>query len=194
MARPTDKIRIQTLTPDQITELVEERIDAYVGRLSFALGIGGSLCLDRHEGTTSDLAMTAQALLEYAQRGLPVWDWETHGEAEDACHSLVSTLYGCPAEMGRATSSNVGPLAEDEELDLDDPLDLVVVAAWARVELSKSRRITARQLAALAGLDQNSVRRLAREGEITLDGDRPAVAKAKEARRWLKARGVQGVQ
>jgi hypothetical protein len=190
MARPTDKIRLAALTPDAVAAEVDDRILRYLGRLAIPLSPGIALHV-RHVGQ-SDLALTAGALVTYAQRGLPVWDWSSHGEAEDACQSLVSGLYGCPAHPG--VEGGVGPLDEAlDGADLDGALDLVLVAAWARVTLAKDGALTARQLGALAGLEHRHVRELSRAGELPLTGTRPATCPAEDARRWLGARGVVGL-
>jgi hypothetical protein len=75
------------------------------------------------------------------------------------------------------------------EADPETPLGLVVCAAVARELLELGRSISAVQLAALACLSATQVRQLARSGELVLDDGEIA---AKEARRWLGARGVPG--
>lgn len=190
MARPTKTPRIATLSPAVVAAEVDKRLLDHLNNLSFIGGFGITVRVDVRG--PSDLACTAQALCEYAQRGLPVWDWETHEEAADACQSLVSRFWSPPAEAGSGTFG-LGPLGDGyEEADMSDPIELVLVAAWARVELSRDEPVTARQLAALAGLDPQAVRLMAREGEIKLHG-KPAVAAPSEARRWLAARGVRGL-
>lgn len=192
MARTTTKPRLARLVPADIAADVEERIDRYLGRLAVPLSPGLMLHTRRHGDT--GIALTASALCEYAQRGLPVYDWETHGEAEDACAEMVGVLWGRIADAGHG--GDVGPLAADEaaeEADLDDPLALVLVAAWARVTLAKGDPLTVRQLAALAGLDPAVVRRMADAGEVALTGQRPRAAEADEARRWLSGRGIKGL-
>jgi hypothetical protein len=187
MARPTDKPRLAALSPDALAAEADQRILRHLGKLHIPLSPG--IFFDvRHHGQ-SGIALTIAALTEYAQRGLPVWDWETHGEARDAIQETLGVLYGSPGHP-----VGVGPLdGELEDADLDDPLDLVLVAAWARVTLADGDGLTARQLGALAGLDANVVRRFAREGELVLEGERPAKTTAEEARRWLRARGVRGL-
>lgn len=194
MPRPTTKPRISALDPTAMRRDIEERIDRYLGRLAAPLSPG--ITFERHGD--SGVALTVEALAEYAQRGLPVSDWETHGEARDAIQEVLETLYSSPVQAS-ASSGGVGPLGEDEagaqlgEADLDDPLSLVLVAAWARVQLADGEGLTARQLGALAGLDPKAVQLLAREGELTLVGIRPAQASAEEARRWLGSRGIRGL-
>lgn len=194
MARTTTKPRLSKLVPAEIAADVEERVERFLGRLAAPLSPGLELHTRRHGDT--GIALTASALCEYAQRGVPVWDWESWEEAEDACAELVATLWGRIADAGTG-SGDVGPLADPgeaaEEADLDDPLALVLVAAWARVTLAKDEPVMVRQLAALAGLDPDVVRRMADAGELALSGQRPRTADAGEARRWLSGRGVKGL-
>lgn len=193
MPRPTDAPRLHALDPDAVAREVDDRLEAFFGRLAPALTLGFDLRAGRLAGGQSGLAATAHALTVYAQRGLPVWDWETHGEAEDACHGIVTHLWGRPADAGRGETSDVGPLDEALSSDLDDPLALVLVAAWARVSLARGEGLTARQLAALGGMAPRAVLNLAAAGELRLEGARPAAAPPREARRWLEARGVKGL-
>jgi hypothetical protein len=208
MARTTDAPRLATIDPEQIAHDVDERLDHYFDWLVTPLSPGLSLRTDR--AGPSGLALTAADTCRYAQGGLGgALDWETHEEARDACCQLLSVLWGRPADLHRPSYRNVGPLTEvagnpsvDENLadmDLADPLSLVLVAAWARLTLSaplnkaEAAGLTARQLAALAGLDPDAVRRLGRDGEIAFEGLRPALAPPHEARRWLGARGLKGL-
>lgn len=188
MPRSTTRPRLATIDPATLAADVDERLVRYLGRLAVPLSPGLTLHVGHHG--QSDMALTVSALVTYAQRGLPVWDWDTHGEARDGVQSVVSTLYACPAD-----TSIVGPLAETDldDADLDDPLALVLVAAWARVQLADGEALTVRQLGALAGLDASVIRKMNKDGEITLTGIRPCVADAAEARRWLGARGVKGL-
>ncbi len=192
MPRPTTRPRLASLDPSALAADVDERLTRYLSRLAVPLSPGLEVRLIRPGGdmAQSDMALTAEALCHYAQRGLPVWDWETHGEAMDAVQNVVSTMYGCPAD-----TSSVGPLAEDglDEADLDDPLALVLVAAWARAQLASGESLTVCQLGALAGLDPSVIRKMNKDCEIFLTGLRPCVADAAEARRWLGSRGVKGL-
>lgn len=188
MPRPTTRPRLSTIDPSALAADVDERLARYLSRLAVPLSPGFDLRVG-HRGQ-SDMALTVSALVTYAQRGLPAWDWCTHGEAMDAVQSVVSCMYGAPADTG-----GVGPLAEDglDDADLDDPLALVLVAAWARAQLASGESLTVRQLGALAGLDPSVIRKMNKDYEIFLTGLRPCVADAAEARRWLGARGVKGL-
>lgn len=209
MARPTTRPRLAHINPDAIAADVDARMDAALEKaiqratqdmsLEVIARVGGAPrpvhVASLRRTRRSDLAMTAADLTVYAQRGLcGTLDWEDHSCAEDAATELVARLWARPVDALAGASDHVGPLDEAlAEADLDDPIDLVIVAAWARVELSKDNPVTARQLGALAGLDANVVRRFAREGELSLTGTRPATAEARDARRWLVARGVRGL-
>ncbi len=208
MARPTTRPRLAALTPDQIADDVDARMDAALSKAIQRATLDASLEIVAHAGGAprpvhvaslrrtrrSDLALTAADLCLYAQHGLcNALDWEDDSCAEDAATELVARLWARPVDALTGASSHVGPLDEAlDGADLDDPLDLVLVAAWARVELSKGGPLTARQLGALAGLEHRHVRDLARSGELPLTGTRPATCPAEDARRWLGARGWSG--
>jgi hypothetical protein len=199
MARPTDKIRIQNIDPELVAADVDERMDKALSKMIESALLDVSLNISEapvklHRSRTSNLAMTGRDLAIFAQQGLcGSLDWEDHSCAADAAHELVSRLYARPVEALQSGSGNVGPLDEALDADLDDPLSLVLVAAWARWELSQGAPLTARQLAAIAGLDPDVVKRMGREGELRFNAERPATVNAKEAKRWLKARGIKGV-
>ena len=66
-------------------------------------------------------------------------------------------------------------------------LALVLTAALGREAVETGRPVTVAQVAALAGVDPNHVRLLARGGELPVNGGE---VPAEDARRWLVARGV----
>lgn len=194
MARPTTRPRLAQLDPAALAADVDSRLARYLGRLVTPLAPGFAVDVQRHG--PSGVALSVDALTRYAQGGLPVWDWETHEEPRDALQELLAVLYGRPADA--LDRSDVGPLDESNDseqldgADLDDPLALVLVAAWARVLLAEESPLSARQLGALGGLDPRAVQRLARDGELRLEGS-PLAASPDEARRWLGSRGVKGL-
>lgn len=135
------------------------------------------------------LRATAEALAHYAQRGLPVWDWTDHGMAADGLLDVIAALYS------RAADGDLDRTAIDvlDDVDPDDAIGLVLVAAAARVQLDREVGLTARELAALSGLTAFGVRHLTRSGELPTDSGRPARVAAEDAQRWLASRGVPGV-
>jgi hypothetical protein len=131
----------------------------------------GTRATTRHEGTTDLTPEQVSAIL----LRLPEWSSDKAGRWR------VRDYFILMAET------------DLDDADLDDPLALVLVAAWARVQLADGEALTVRQLGALAGLDASVIRKMNKDGEITLTGIRPCVADAAEARRWLGARGVKGL-
>lgn len=134
--------------------------------------------------TTSTLGAEVQALVTYAQRGLPVWDWTDHGCAADACLSVMAALYSS------AGGDDIGGDLDEADVEPRDAMGVVLVAARARIRLAQRTPLDARELAALSGLTAQAARHLMRAGEL------PAVERtvaAKDARRWLSGRGVIGV-
>lgn len=161
-----------------------------------ALPAHGAVTDEALDGT--DLAHTAAALTVYAQRGCseerPAWDWTDDAMAADGAHDLVSAL--ATEALGTDAALSEVLLGGDESAD--DPIRLVLTAAWARVLLSRGESVTAAQLGALAGLHPSRVRALRGAGEIpgwvgegSGRGATPCPPDA--ARRWLASRGVAGV-
>jgi hypothetical protein len=68
------------------------------------------------------------------------------------------------------------------------PLGAVLSAALGREELEAGRPISTTRLAILAGVSPQYVRKLVSSGELVAS---ESEVKAKEAKRWLTARGVQ---
>lgn len=85
------------------------------------------------------------------------------------------------------------PVAESD-LDPEDPVGLVLLAAGARKALAEDEPVSARALGALAGLDMQGVRRLVRAGTLKAERVKPARILAASARAWLAARGVPGFE
>lgn len=167
----------------------------HISHVAFSLspGVDCHLVTRDHDGkrhspnpadvaASSTLGSEVQALVLYAQRGLPVWDWTDHGCASDACLSVMSALYACAGD-----STIGGGDLDDDELEPRDAIGTVLIAARARIRLDQGTPVDARELAVLAGLSTTQVRSLMRSGEI------PHVertAAPEDARRWLASRGV----
>ncbi len=178
MARPTTKTRLADLRPEAVGREAHELVLRQAERLATKIG-----CSLSSVGP-SDLQLTAADLCRYAQTG-DTADWGDESGALDAAQSLCEVLY---SQAGVPGTFDVGELGED--VDPETPVGLVLAAALARFELGQGEPVTARQLGALAGLDERHVRLLARNGELALGG----TVKAEEARRWLSGRGVAGFE
>lgn len=200
MPRPTEAPRLHALNPDAVAREVDDRLDHYLARLVVPLSPG--LIVHAHRGGPSGIAMTAADLCRYAQGGPRAGGCDTHGEARDECQSLVECLWSRPADA-LSGGGDAGPIDErggdpTADLDLDDPLSLVLVAGWARLTLCEPAvrgedRLTARQLAALGSMAPRAVQNMATAGELRLTGDRPATATPREAKRFLESRGLKGL-
>jgi hypothetical protein len=152
-----------------------------VGRLALALGLAVG---PAESAGPSALRFTVQLLTGYAQSGLRMTDWPDHGCAHDAIQEVCEALY---SRAGEGTFG-IGDL--ESEVDPDTAIGVVLLAAHARETIEGGRPASARELAALAGVDSKSLYRVcALRGDI-VDGR----VKAKTARRWLMARGIGGFQ
>jgi hypothetical protein len=195
--------KLSELNPKDVAREVCSRVVDHMHRVAFGLMPTVNLHLPGAEGrdlidalaSESNLGLTVQTLTQYAQRGLPAWDWETSGEASDACLDVFSALYtsaGAP-ELG----GGITDMADDVEPD--DAIGVVLLAALARIKLDQRAPLTFREVAVLAGISYDGVAKQAQRGELEAHpepGDdrahpRMVVAPA-VAKRWLGARGVAG--
>lgn len=84
--------------------------------------------------------------------------------------------------------------ADDGPVD-DDPVALVLAAAWSRLRLMRGSSVTMRELGRLASLTPSGVKRIVAAGELAAGGrggPQPHRVEAAEARRWLGSRGLRG--
>lgn len=175
MSRPAATTRLAALDPRTVADDVQRQCADHLARLAFALGY------DARDSSPSNLHPEVAALVEFAQRGR-AWDWTDSADAWDAAATVCAALYSSPAD-----GTSAGELRGDA--DPSTPIGTVLVAIHARVLLDGDRPLTARQLAALGSVDAQHVRLLARNGELRARDDGSFTAR--EARRWLGARGVE---
>jgi hypothetical protein len=126
-------------------------------------------------------------LTAYAQRGLSATDWPHHGCASDTIVAVLAALYSSPGDpqIGGGVLDHL-----ESDAETDDPMSLVLLAAYARMTVAGRGTVPLRALAALAGLDPRHLRLLGQRGEIDVRDGRVPCA---EARRWLGARGIEGI-
>lgn len=149
-------------------EAVHSELQSLAPRSTYTLSLGET----DPDWAASIYGHAVYCLARYAKRGEPL-DASVH----EYCVSLIG-----PGDKAL-------DLASDGDRDPDTELAVVVVAALARAKIEARRRVTVRELATLAGVTNVYVRKLARDGELTmLDGE----FRAAEAKRWLGARGVAG--
>lgn len=188
MVRKSARLRLVDIDPEQLARDVGDQLASFVSHLAFKLAPRFMLHLQGPEEAPTDIGLTVQDLATYAigRGGLDA----TVGEY---CVSLIPLL-GTPLDP----SSGPLPLGlarwlegETDTRNLDpeslaDRVGLVITAALGREAIEGGHAVTAPQLAALASVSPDSVRRLVRTGEIKA----PAANEipAAEASRWLASR------
>jgi hypothetical protein len=114
-------------------------------------------------------------------------EWATTGKGDPV--EVASALRELRAMIGAVEPGE--PLQDVRELT--PGTGLLVMAAEARLALSEGRTVDAAQVAALAGLDERSIRAAADDGTLQKVGSgRPMRFEAEVARRYLYERGVRG--
>lgn len=188
MAPPTDKPRLKNLDPERVADDVVRMVQDHIASLTLMLDMGARM--PAYEGP-DQLRWTVMLLTGYAQRGLAATDWPDSGCAAGAMLDVCTALY---SQAGRP---GIGAGAIDEELDADDEIGTVLLAAQARIHIVQGDDVPVRELAALASLSTWQVRELGRTGELAVQpgggGRQQAFVRAKMARRWLSGRGIEGL-
>lgn len=179
MARPSSTPRLRDIDPIAFGRNVAGRVLEHATSLLLKIDLGANWKL---EGAPF-LELEARMLALYARRGL-IGDWTDHGCAADALVSVCAGLYSQASRPGVIG----GP--DDADVDPTDEIGVVLLAAQARIRIDRKQRVPVRELACLASVEPQHVRLLGRQGEIEIeDGS----VRAAECRRWLSARGVDGV-
>lgn len=139
------------------------------------------------------IAFDGARLCEYAQRG-PSTDPEwTHNDAIGALETVCTALYSRAVDRKIESHASLALDALPEGA-LEDPIAVVLIAAHGRYKIHAGDSVSAAELAALAGLSPRMVRHLASKGEIEATGERVWRVRPKDARRWLAARGIEGLE
>jgi len=129
------------------------------------------------------LRSTVADLANYAQRGLGATDWDNDERCQNAIIEVAAALYSCAGDRG-------GDFALPDDLDADDEIGVVLLAASARQSIALGQPVKSKELAALAGLNYQRVRELVRAGE--LPELKAGNVSALQAKRFLSARKVAG--
>jgi hypothetical protein len=169
--------------PERIAARVSERLE-YLAALA-------------REGSSSVLELATRELLAYARTGR-VSDWAS---TDDARAALRVVSLACAAPLGCA----LAPEDWVDRVDLEGELaELAEVcrAVLARVCLAEGRAVPRTWLAALAGASRSLIDKYARLGVLERAEPRARASgsgkpsrdvTAESARRWLRAREVDGV-
>ena len=186
MARPTASLRLRDIDPDALAASVTEAVTEYLGRLSLPLSPGLTIHVSGPHGATG-IGLTLLDLTRYA-RG----DGSLEGPVSDYALELVPLLDSplaphtgdLPPVLSRWFRGDVD-LSTLRTDSLPDRIALVITAAFAREALASGAHVSVGQVAALAGVDPDHVRLLARKGEIVAESGHVS---AGEAQRWLSTR------
>ena len=173
MARPTTKRRLRDIDPNDFGRDIADRVKAHVTALLDVNDVDLARIVARH---LVDVAEKASLLAQYALDGAI--------EVERASAALFAVrmwLYSCAAH---ATNMVI----EKPDVFPSEDIGLVLLAAHARVRLSRKQAVPVRELACLAGVDPDHVRLLARQGQMAMISG--GVVASKIAKQWLTARGV----
>lgn len=182
MARPSSTPRLADLNPDELADEIVRMVEDHV--VSQIMRLDMTAIPPKFDGPP-ELRFSARLLVAFAQVGLRATDWPEVACAMDAIQSVCEALYSCAGEPTFG-----GGILDTKDLDPREPIDIVLLAAHARVRIAERGRVPVRELACLAGVDPDHVRLLGRKGEIEIvDGE----VRSAECRRWLTARGVEGL-
>lgn len=179
--------RLAEIDADEFASDVVRRIEEHVSSLAIALGRLVTWRSLHGEDASADWRATeigraAAALCRYAQTGDPA---HVEGLPHEYLISMVP-LWTSPGARGTIDLpwedlSGSGP---------EEPLEVVTLAADGRMRLGEGQPVPVRQLAALAGVQESSLRTMAsRRRKLRVSGGEVMAA---DAQRWLGARGVPG--
>lgn len=185
--RPTSAHRLADITYDSLTKAIVDAVAQHIQRLMFDLDASAAVDLScvKHPASTS-IGFSASLLLDWARIGTNGETWDS-GMAMDAVAMICGALYSRAGEPGTFG----GGVLDDTlgELEPDDPVSVLLLAAHCRVRIAQRDDPTYLELAMLAGMSHASIKKLVGSGE--LDG-RDGRVGWPDAKRWLAARGVGG--
>ena len=179
-------MRLADLTPDSVADNAHDAALGHTQRLAFALGYD----LAPGGAGLSDIRFACRVLTVYAQTGQPPND----APVAEYYLSLLP-LYSSPSEQDSPTEIP-GP----EGAEPSTPWGLVLRACLVRDKLADDDDVTPAELAVLASVNPDAIRKLIRAGEITerskrdssTSGSPTAMIPARAAKQWLSGRGIKG--
>jgi len=186
--RPSAYPRLRDLDPLRVAESVVGAVMGHVSSLLSRLDAGATWSIEisgRRLDSYADLARVstlgreAQALTRWAQTGEAL-DWTDSGMAADGLLSVLSALYM------RAADGTIDTSELETDAHQTEDYGVVILAAQARIRLCQGTDVPVRELAALASLSPDALRR-GEGAELRRTGDGIA---CEDARRWLSGRGI----
>lgn len=187
MAPPRSSPRLADLDPETVARDVCRAVSEHLAGLVVRVAPGCAFRLPSDDDYALGLGSTVQHLTRYAQVGL-CGDWTNHGCASDACLDVFAAIYSCAGSRDLG-----GGVTDTPDLDADEPIDVVLLGALGRILIDQRGELQPRHLAALSGLTSDAVTALIRAGEIPATETKPKRIAWRDARRWLRARGVEGL-
>ena len=178
MGRPAKTRRLADIDPIAFGLVISKYATDHVMGLIHLPPRKVNLTLPRPEDL---LVYEATALARFAQAGE-----RPDADIEDIVRVMCRTLFS----YAMVDDEMVTP--DDVDLDPSSDLGIVLLAAQARIRLTRNETVPVRELACLANVDPDHVRLLARDGQI-VKGEMALVAggiASPIAREWLATRGV----
>ena len=179
------------IRPDKAGADAEDTLWRHAKMVREALGEHSVVLRDFSDAPASPVSRVVQRLCSYAQSG-DTAPWSSPEQIDAAVSTALRLLCSRPItlvwEDGSAWTST-DPLADQS------PCGTVVHAAWSRRRIERGEPIAASELARLASVSPSWVRAQVTEGTLAATSSRrgvPYMIEAKEARRWLGARGLPG--
>jgi len=177
--------RLSELDPTAVGRLAADVVYQHLCKQALRLGITDPI----PPPSIPELALVVEELTRYAQSGPPAC-----GDAlpEDYVQSVVEALYTTAHPDGYARAVT---LFTQRTGDPRLAIDVVLLAAQARVAIRDGQDVPIRWLASLASVGLGRLRNLATAGEVATEtsGSQRGgvqVVRAVEARRWLSGRGI----
>lgn len=187
MSRTSSNPRLASLDPVEVARDVCRWVIAHVESITFHLG-QPAVSWGRAPESTG-LGLSVQELTRYAQAGSPHCD--DAGGPREYLQTVAEALYSAAHPDVYSSASEAWPWSE-LRTEPEHAIEVVMLAANGRESLTAAparSRVSYREIAALAGLSEVSIRKLVASGELR--GDDGQVTPA-SAVRWLGARGVPG--
>lgn len=205
----SERARLADLDPREMGRQAVRRVLRHIANFApnLSSGLMVTFCAPRPDGQSAaepsddaldktELAHTVAALTVYAQRGQWTLDDQSHELAAGEAVAKTGILLSANA-LGISNPLSAIVLSGDESSE--DPMRLLLTGAWARVALARGCGLSTAQLAVLVGMHPSAVRALRSRGEIRgwigkKSGRGATPCPPDVARRWLAARGVEGLE
>lgn len=189
--------RITSLEPDAFADRVCGEVMSGAEWL-WRLATGDEQLGARDVARGSELWRSAVAVACYAQTGVPGREFaEDLPDPQAALTQVVTALYVPLGSRHQVEDfdermGQLGGGTKRMAIPLDEPVNAILAAAVARLQIECHQPTNPTQLALLASVSEDTVRADIRKGLLESEGIRPKLVPAWSARQWLRDRGVAG--